>query len=82
MRVQSGDEVYILEHRIPGVAERAHPYDNRARLELVFRLNYYASHNLKYTLTYCLHTRLTGLVYIYNDAGDRLQVHHSDLARP
>ena len=82
MRVQSGDEVYILEHRIPGVAERAHPYDCKARFELLWDLNHYAQYNLTYTVTYCLHTRLSGMVYIYNDRGSRLKVHHSDLARP
>ena len=82
MRIQAGDEVYILEHRMPGVAARAHPFDMSARLELLWRLNTYAGHNLRYTVTLCFHTIFTGLVYIYNDAGGRLQVHHSDLARP
>lgn len=81
MRVQPGDRVHILAHRIPFVAWRMHRFNERARVQLLDHLRSQDEAGKTYTVTSRTLTGLTGLVYIYDDAGERYSAHHSDLVR-
>ena len=81
MRVQRGDHVYILAHRIPFVVWREHRWSERKRVQLLDRLQREESEGRSYTVTTRFDTPLTGLVYVHDDAGHRYSAHHTDLVR-
>lgn len=81
MRIQSGDQVFILQHRLPFVAWRAHRWNQRKRVQVLDRLQRDESEGRSYTVTLRFDTALTGLVHVHDDAGERYSAHHSDLVR-
>lgn len=81
MRIATGDEVYILAHRIPFVAWRGHRWNEGERLQLLNRLQAQEQHNHVYTVRACFHTPMTGLLSIYDNAGREYSAHHTDLVR-
>ena len=82
MRVQHGDTVYILTHRIPFVAWRNQRWSENKRQCLLQLLYIHDHENETYTIEKCFHTAATGLFKAYSSREDRmLLIHHRDAVR-
>ena len=81
MRVQQGDQVYILAHRLPFVAWRGARWSEKKRIALLSRLQLQELAGQTYTTKTCMHTILTGLLKVYDSAGNEYIVHHTDVVR-
>ena len=81
MRVQHGDMVHILAHRLPFVAWRGHRWSAAKRLALLQHLQAQEQLDFEYRVTRCLHTGLTGLLTAHDAAGATYSVHHTDVVR-
>ena len=79
-RVQHGDSVYLLAHRLHAVAIRNHRYDRRRREALLRTLRSYDASDARYLVRYGTFTKLTGVLYIlYKNL--KLKAHHTDVVR-
>ena len=81
MRVDEGDQTYILQHRLPFVAWRTHRWNRSDRAAALDRLRAQDAHNHQYTVAFKLHTRVTGLIELTDAAGRVYTAHHSDVVR-
>lgn len=81
MRVQHGDVVHILAHRLPFVAWRGHRWNEAKRAELLKHLVAQERLDFTYRVVTCFHTGLTGMLTAYDAAGKAYSVHHTDLVR-
>lgn len=81
MRVQQGDTVHILAHRLPFVAWRAHRWNERKRVQLLDKLRRDERSNTTYTVSTTFSTWLTGMVQVLDNSGSCYTAHHSDLVR-
>jgi len=81
MRVDEGDQVYILQHRLPFVAWRTHRWSQSGRVAALERLQAQDAHNHQYIAAFKLHTRVTGLISLTDAAGRVYTAHHSDVVR-
>lgn len=81
MRVQRGDTVHILAHRIPFVAWRAHRWSERKRVRLMDKLLREEQEGYTYTVSMRAHSIVSGLVHVQDSSGTLYSAHHSDLVR-
>lgn len=81
MRVQKGDQVYILAHRLPFVAWRNARWSEKNRVSLLLRLQTQEMAGHVYMVQALFHTAVTGLLKVYDSAGQGYAVHHSDVVR-
>ena len=81
MRVEDGQAVYILEHRIPRIAKRKYPYDHKARVKCLMKMLSRERHNIPYEVCTHLMSRYTGRITVIAPDGTRYQAHHTDVIR-
>jgi len=81
MRVKDKDMVFILRHRIPFVAWRAHRWNATKREEVLRRLRTQELNDHEYTVCTRFSTRLTGLVTLTDRVGRTYTAHHTDVMR-
>lgn len=81
MRVQNNDNVFILKHRIPFVVWRHHRWNNEKRLALQQHLTAQEQQSHTYVVKTHLMTAFTGMVTLYDGAGQKYSAHHSDVVR-
>jgi len=80
-RVQDGQEVYILEHRLARIAKRKHPYDMRNRVTCLMDLMSRERNNSVYSVVTHITTRWTGRITVVAPDGTRYAAHHTDVFR-
>ena len=81
MRVKDNDTVYILKHRLPFVAWRAHRWSENKRAAMLAHLTNQESHSHQYTVKERFLTPVTGILTLYDNAGRQYSAHHSDVVR-
>lgn len=81
MRIRDTDRVFILRHRIPFVAWRAHRWNATKRQEVLDRLYNHETYDHEYTARTRLTTPLTGLMTLTDRVGRTYTAHHTDLMR-
>ena len=81
MRVQDGQEVYILEHRLPRIAMRKYPYNEKSRVTCLFDLISRERNNSVYTVMTHITTKWTGRITLVAPDGTRYKAHHTDVFR-
>jgi len=81
MRVQDGQQVYILEHRLTSVAAKKHPYSMKSRVTCLFNLMSRERNNSLYTVVTHATTKWTGKITLVAPDGTRYKAHHTDVFR-
>ena len=80
-RFTSGQYVYVLEHRIPNIAKRKHPYEALARARLLKKLAAAERCNITYVVRTKYHTKWSGMVRIVAPEGTVYSAHETDIVR-
>ena len=81
LRVEHNQHVHILSHRIENVVKRNVPHDNVKQNQLAERLHAEEKECVRYYSVFMWQTKWTGMLYIMDNYGNRLAVHHTDVIR-
>jgi len=76
LRVQHGQLVYLLEHRLPKVAKRN--TTKRNYLQCLASLKLRERENIAYIVVTHLTSRITGCVTVIAPSGTKYVAHHTD----
>jgi len=77
----SGQYVYVLEHRIPQIAMRKHPYNTIARARLIQALTLAEANNISFLVRTKYMTKWTGMLKIVAPDGTAYSAHETDVVR-
>ena len=80
LRVNTGQFVYLLEHRLPGVAKR-NTRNTRDRVQCLADLRLRERENISYIVVTHMFSRLTGKVTVIAPNGTKYVAHHTDAIR-
>ena len=77
----SGQNVYVLEHRIPAIARRKYPFHTKNRVLCTLELQRAEYNNVPFSVETNYMTRWTGMMKIYSLSGTAYKVHETDVVR-
>ena len=81
LRIEHNQQVHILAHRINTIAQRNCLRDKSKQRLLATRLQAEEEKSVQYWSVFTWHTKWTGMLYIIDNYGNRLAVHHTDVVR-